>query len=313
MQDLQCIDTLVNYFETESDIRVRQLIFDLIFSDIIYNPNELTFKNNLLTTFISYGISLQSKQTLDCLTQWLQLNLSSTNEELLTNNLFSIIIDDHFLFQNNTSLDSLAQQTPSFTSIFILITLNTIVKTSLKLKNLIISNFLKVLNSCLKINYQLPILIYTQNILSTTNINPFHGILYLTILYPLDLYQDSSIGESEKSCLYEIIENLHLICLKLIQELLNMDKTKLANRNEQAIKILSLNHAFFIENFFNNYLKVNENNLNLVLFNESLDKLAQVLQICLFKDALQFSKFDIKNMFEKYAKLLNNELFMLLF
>ena len=233
------------------------------------------------------------------------MNLSS-NEDLL-NNLFYTIINDHFLFKSNTNLDSLTQIHPLFTSIFVIITLNTIIKTNLKFKNIIVSNFLKTLDSCLKINYQLPVLVYNQKII-TTSMNPFHGILYLTILYPLelDLYDDDlKCNVIEKNNIYEIIQNLHLICLKLVQEL--------NNKKDQSLKILTLNHILYIESFFNNYFKISENNTNLALFDESLDKLAQILQICLKKEALQFNKFDIKNLFEKYVKLVNNELFMLLF
>ena len=106
MQDLQFFDILVNFFETETDRIIRQLIFELIFSDLFYNSNDLNIKNNLLATFISYSISVQSKNTLELFTVWYQTNLT-TNEDLLTNCLFNTIMCDHFLFQNNTSEDRL--------------------------------------------------------------------------------------------------------------------------------------------------------------------------------------------------------------
>ncbi len=169
MQDLQCFDVLVNFFETETDRITRQLIFELIFCDLFYNSNDLNVKNNnnLLATFISYSISVQSKNTLDLFTIWYQTNLA-TNEELLTNSLFNTIMYDHFLLQKNSDFDSLAQNLPSFVSFFLTLTLNAIIK-PLEFKNLIILNFLKVLNSCLKINYQLLNYCYGNNPFQVNN------------------------------------------------------------------------------------------------------------------------------------------------
>ena len=102
--------------------------------------------------------------------------------------------------------------------------------------------------------------------------------------------------------------------MKLIQELLFSDKSKNSNNKNDQIKILNYSQILNIEKFFCNYTKVYEKSCNLVLFSESLDKLAQYLQLCFFKDSLQFTKFDVKHLFENYVKLVNNEsFFMLLF
>jgi hypothetical protein len=143
------------------------------------------------------------------------------------------------------------------------------------------------------------------------SISIFKGLIYLTVQYPLDLYHDEeTCDELEKSKTHEIIENLHLICLKLMQELLFSDKSK--NKNEQQIKILNYNQLMSIEKYFSNYMRNNEKNYNLKFLNESLDKLAQYLQLCFFKDSLQFTKFDVKHLFEKYVKIANNESFFML-
>ena len=136
----------------------------------------------------------------------------------------------------------------------------------------------------------------------------------MTTQFPLDIHHDDTIcEETDKNSILEIIDNLHLICLKLLQELMYSDKSaKIANKNDPTKKILNYGHILFIESCFSNYVKSNERNLNTVLFSESIDKLAQYLQLCFHKDALQFTKLDVKNLFEKYVKLVKNDSFFIL-
>ena len=140
--------------------------------------NDLTTKNNLLGIFISYAISVQSKNILDLFTVWYQTNLTA-NEELLTNSIMNTLINDHFLYQKNTDLDSLAQSLPSFVSLFLTITLNEITK-PLKYKTLIIFNYIKVLNSCIRINYQLPIMTYNYGYMNPFKVNKIKFCILFT-------------------------------------------------------------------------------------------------------------------------------------
>ena len=123
MQTLQCVDCIVNYFEGEKESNIRDFMFDLLFGDIYQ------IENHILILLSSYAISLESKNTLECLSKWIIMNIG--NE--IIQNIFHELVKDHFLLTYESAVDSqkpkdclvkLCDTCPLFSSLFIAIVLD---------------------------------------------------------------------------------------------------------------------------------------------------------------------------------------------
>jgi hypothetical protein len=70
MQLLQCVDCIVNFFESLNEAReMSDFIFDILFGDIYQ------IQNHVLIMLSSYAISVEAKNTLECLSKWIIMNI----------------------------------------------------------------------------------------------------------------------------------------------------------------------------------------------------------------------------------------------
>jgi hypothetical protein len=93
MQELQCADCIMNFLETEKEPQVRDYVFELLFEDI----HQVSTKC-ILQLLLSYSLSLEARNTLECISKWLIMNIG--NE--IIQNMFDQLITDHFLLSKLT-------------------------------------------------------------------------------------------------------------------------------------------------------------------------------------------------------------------
>jgi hypothetical protein len=254
IQELQCVDCIVDFLETEPESSIREYVFDLLFGDI-YNQANTRF---ILQLLFSYSVSLEARRTLECISKWIIMNIG--NE--IIQNLFDQLIKDHFLLIESNSNDevtyrpqqqliNLAIISPLFSSLFMSIVLDMIA-------NNLISNqeekcLFKIFNLFqiwIETNPAIPLLAFKLNLshLSLYMLNPLPGLLYTSIIYPLKVASqncsleamiDESYFEAEASKINrttlskkfyekykikaeridELASKVHLIALKLIKDL----------------------------------------------------------------------------------------------
>ncbi len=184
MQELQCADSILNFLETEHEPDIRDYIFELLFDDI----HQVSTKY-ILQLLLSYAISLEAQNTLECISKWVAMNIG--NE--IIQNIYNQLIRDHFLLvvdeneQPTQNLINLARISPLFASLFMTIVLD-------MLPNNLITNHEKSLTKLFNLfdiwisqNPILPILAYRAN-LSHTSVylfNPLPGLLYISVVLPI--------------------------------------------------------------------------------------------------------------------------------
>jgi hypothetical protein len=167
MQELQCVDCIMNFLENEKESSIREYIFELLFDDI----HQVSTKF-ILQSLMSYSISLEAQKTLDCISKWIIINIG--NE--IIQNIFDQLITDHFLLVDeaadqitkvNQSLVNLAVRSPLFACLFMTIVLD-------MLPNNLISNHEKCLPKLVNLfsiwiekNPMIPILAFRSNLTHT--------------------------------------------------------------------------------------------------------------------------------------------------
>ena len=124
MQELQCVDCIVNFLETEKDLAICDYTFNLLFDDMLYHQHASKFVLQLL---LSYAISLEAQKTLECVSKWI---ISNIGNEIIQY-LFDQLIKDHFLLayepdedKPQDNLVNLCQISPQFASLFMTILLD---------------------------------------------------------------------------------------------------------------------------------------------------------------------------------------------
>jgi hypothetical protein len=129
MQELQSIDCIRNYLKSESDQNIRELVFDVLFSD------ELSATSPSLLILTSYAMSLECTATLECVANWVMHNIG--NEIVST--IFNRLVYEHFLLEssldNRDAIKSLGQRSPIFASLFMTIVLDMFSNDSIKYEN----------------------------------------------------------------------------------------------------------------------------------------------------------------------------------
>jgi hypothetical protein len=124
MQELQCADCIMNFLETERDSHVRDYIFELLFDD------SFSITKHILQSLLSYSISLEAQNTLECISKWIIINIG--NE--IMQSIFNQLIRDHFLLSLDDNeyppqnLVNLARIAPLFASLFITVILDMLPK-----------------------------------------------------------------------------------------------------------------------------------------------------------------------------------------
>jgi hypothetical protein len=253
MQELQCVDCILNFLETEIDTNIRDRVFDLLFGDI-YNEVSNKF---ILQLLLSYAISLGADKTLDCISKWILLNIGNEIME----NLFDQLVKDHFLLMDTKSDDPmngpqdyltvLADKSPIFASLFMTLILDMISNNILTNREKSLKKLFQLFELWIDINPMLPLLAFKSNLSHTSSymLNPVPGFLYITVVYPLKnalecmemhrfnkdiqvstieqeieqnkvfLDEKRSLCEQMATSLDELANKVHLISLKLIKDL----------------------------------------------------------------------------------------------
>lgn len=205
MQTLQCVDCIVNYFEGEKESNIRDFMFDLLFGDIYQ------IENHILILLSSYAISLESKNTLECLSKWIIMNIG--NE--IIQNIFHELVKDHFLLTYESAVDSqkpkdclvkLCDTCPLFSSLFIAIVLDMQAKLGGHEKCL--KKLFDLFEIWISKNKLLPLLAYKSNISHACSylLNPLPSLFYVTVIYPFKSFVNS---------FDTLVNNTHVKLIKL--------------------------------------------------------------------------------------------------
>lgn len=308
MQELQCVDCIVNYFENEPEAVIRDFIFDLLFGDF-YHQQSTKF---ILQLLFSYAISLEAQKTLESASKWIITNIG--NE--IIQNIFEQLVKDHFLLYYTPdsgviqqNLANLCNYSPLFASLFMSIILDMLANEMIKNQEKFLKKMFTLIEIWIEKNPSIPLLAYKTNLsdFSSYMLNPLPGLLYTTILYPIKNLIDYLQLESVEKIVEKIQEidsmvfKVHLISLKLIKDFSNTVST-----GKEIFKLLNLKNLESIQKRLEDYssqivMKNNENISRLyekVLF-ECLERLAQMLELCWQYGFTNCTKSEIRNMFSK--------------
>lgn len=308
MQELQCADCIMNFLETEREPQIRDFIFDLLFDDI----HQVSTKY-ILQLLLSYSISLEAQNTLECISKWIIINIG--NE--LIQSLFNQLIRDHFILVLNeteqkpaANLINLARICPLFSSLFMAIVLD-------MLANNLISNHEKCLNKLFNLfeiwisrDPTLPLLAYRANSSHASSylFNPLPGLLFVSVVYPircaLECYEthknetltgtsllsttinkrkqlvEKRIESCEKDShnLEDLSSKVHFISLKLIKDLESLQ----LNLNE--FKLINLKHIETMRRVFDDLnTAVSDTNKQTINCYHSVKSLSKIREECLDK------------------------------
>ena len=328
MQELQCVDCIMKFFESESNFQVRDFMFDLLFSDIYQ-------VKSVLTVLMSFAISLEAQNTLDCISKWIIANIG--NE--LVQTMINQIIKDHFVLTVNKadqqteadtfinpSLVALVNRSPLFASLFMTITLDMLPNELLLHPDKCLPKMLKLFEVWIEKNDMLPVIAYKSNMLhaSAYMLNPLPGLIYITVIHPLKNYTDqvtttpdlhsNLLDKLAKS--NEFADKVHYITLKILRDLSNtLESTKVKQLDQ--FKLLTINHLEFVckqigeaEQKLKDHIErqgLQEISDKLTsgfrqLFNDSLDKLAQVLELSSQYGFIVNAKAEIRNVFSSFIR-----------
>lgn len=311
MQELQCIDCIVNFFETENDTSIRDFIFDLLFGDF-YHQHSVKFTLQLL---FSYAISLEAEKTLETVSKWIITNIG--NEVIQT--IFEQIVQDHFLLYNNPdksripdNLINLCTVSPLFASLFMSIILDMLANEMIKNEDKFLLKMFSLIEIWIEKNSLIPLLAYQTNLshFSSYMLNPVPGLLYTTILYPVKHFVECAkskheFGIQQFQQLESLVFKVHLISLKLVNDLSNL----IAIGGQENFKLLNIKNLECIEKRLSEYLiqcqSFNEPILMTdckKLISDSFERLAQMVQLCLQYGFTNCSKIDIKNLFSNLIR-----------
>jgi hypothetical protein len=327
MHELQSIDAIVNFFESQpesssqpTDNNNSDFIFDVLFGDFY---NQSLIAKSFIQLLISYSISLEAKCTLECVSKWCIQNIG--NE--IVQNLFDQILRDHFLLSSSKAasnhLINLCVNSPLFASLFMAIVLDMIANNLITDQEKLLSKILNVFEQWMSMNPALPIMALKLNFshASSYMLNPINGLVYLTLVYPIKIFTDSNYEQNSKA--NQLISKVHFITMKLIKDLKsflnNHDKSnEFQQQQQQQFQLINLKSLEAIMKKLSDYDSTtmhnisNQNNNNNILDNylnirnQTLDHMAQFLELCWQFNFIQFSKQDVQVLYEKYLKKMNH-------
>lgn len=213
----------------------------------------------------------------DCFSKWILNNIG--NEVIQS--IFDQLITDHLLLMNDFKfLENLPSKSSLFCSLFTTLLLDMLqnssntklIRKSLNLFSIWFKKYPLLAIQALKDNY-------TNS--CSYMLNPFPGILYLNIVYPL-INEQSNDNQGTTD-----YDQLHLTTIRLLQELSN---TRI------DFKILSLNNVEYL------LRKIEEKNLKnqKTNFEACANRFSQVLQIFLAKNLVAFKKDDVIPLINNY-------------
>lgn len=311
MQELQCVDCIVNFFENESDGSIRDFIFDLLFGDF-YHQQSSKF---ILQLLFSYAISLEAQKTLESSSKWIITNIG--NE--IIQNIFEQLVKDHFLLYHASERDEIQQNlinlctnSPLFASLFMSIILDMLANEMIKNQEKFLRKMFELIEIWIEKNPSIPLLAYETSLthFSSYMLNPLPGLLYTTILYPMKSFIDILQTESTDKIIEKIQEmdsmvfKVHLISLKLIKDFSNS-----LGSGQEHFKLLNSKNLESIQKRLEDYsLQIelrNKENISILfekLLFECLERLAQMLELCWQYGFTNCTKAEIRNMFSKLIR-----------
>lgn len=304
MQELQCIDCIVNFFESENDPSIRDFIFDLLFGDF-YHQQTVKFTLQLL---FSYAISLEAQKTLETVSKWVITNIG--NEVIQT--IFEHLVIDHFLLYNNPdnskiseNLVNLCTISPLFASLFMSIILDMLANEMIKNEDKFLFKMFSLIEIWIEKNSLLPLLAYQTNLshFSSYMLNPLPGLLYTTVLYPIKIFFETvklspELTNERLTQLDSLVFKVHLLSLKLINDLSNM-----LSAGQENFKLLNLKNLESIQKRLDDFScqilfkdEAISDACKKILF-ESFERLSQIIQLCLKYGFTNSTKIEIGNLF----------------
>lgn len=331
MQELQCADCIMNFLETERDSHVRDYIFELLFDD------SFSITKHILQSLLSYSISLEAQNTLECISKWIIINIG--NE--IMQSIFNQLIRDHFLLSLDDNeyppqnLVNLARIAPLFASLFITVILD-------MLPNNLINNHEKCLTKLFNLfdiwisrDPILAVLAYKTNISHTSAylFNPLPGLMYVSVIHPVKValicFQDHK-NESQKplsnkekiaslkkieSCkqnakiLDDLSSKVHFISIKLIKDL---ESAGLNMNSSEAFKLLNIKHVESVNRVFEELNQAIYSNQSCSCFHSAkslialredcLDRIAQLFEVCFRHGFISCRKQEVKQMFSGFQE-----------
>ena len=309
MQELQCVDLIINFLESEKEELVRDVAFEVLFGEF-YNSSMI---KQALQLLFSYAISLEAKHTLDCVSKWIITNIGNETLE----KLFDELMKDHFLLAHSLHKDepsrnlvNLCHVSPLFASLFMAIILDMLANDMAKHHEESLKKLFNLFETWININPMLPLLAFKQNIshISSYRLNPIMGFIYISLIYPIKAYMANGENETEFKNVDQLASKVHFISLKLIKDLAGFLSASNANdtlilineRNlETLLKRLAEFDTIFIEKLSNNKTNIKLNTF-FSIRNDCLDRLAQLLELCWHFGFISISKSDVNRLFVQY-------------
>lgn len=329
MQELQCADCIMNFLETEKEAHIRDYVFDLLFDDI----HQISTKY-ILQLLLSYSLSLEARHTLECISKWLIMNIGN---EIIQNIFDQLITDHFLLVsdkENPQNLINLAVISPLFSSIFMTIVLDMLPNNLISNHEKCMKKLFSLFAAWIEKNPMIPVIAFKANLShSMQNIfNPLPGLFYISVLYPFKTSIDclQKHVTTEKTCLAkhekqkilctkkfqninDVITNVQLMTLKLLKDIHNiLETTKLFPPD--TFKLLTLKFLESMTKRFEDLNQVYENissrssgksevncyhtvsSVSLIK-EEALDRLAEVLELCLQYKFTNCKKDEFRHLF----------------
>jgi hypothetical protein len=183
MQDLQCVDSIVNFLEREKETNIRETVFSIVFDD-------LSSSKYILQLLVSYAISTEAQKTLECVSKLITVNIG--NDSLL-HYIFDKLVKDHFLLAHESDIDkpqenlfNMANVSPLFASFFMAVLLDMLSRDLIDTPRKCLRKMFNLFECWIEKNSMLPILALTLNLKHPSShvLNPLPGLMYTTIIYP---------------------------------------------------------------------------------------------------------------------------------
>jgi len=184
MQDLQCVDSIVNFLEREKETNIRETVFSIVFDD-------LSSSKYILQLLVSYAISTEAQKTLECVSKLIAVNIG--NDSLL-HYIFDKLVKDHFLLAHESDIDKPQESlfnmanvpVPLFASFFMAILLDMLSRDLIDTPRKCLRKMFNLFECWTEKNPMLPLLALTLNLNHPGShvLNPLPGLMYTTIIYP---------------------------------------------------------------------------------------------------------------------------------
>lgn len=334
MQELQCADCIMNFLETEREPQIRDYIFELLFDDI----HQVSTKY-ILQLLLSYSISLEAQNTLECISKWIIINIG--NE--LVQSIFNQLIRDHFvLVLNETDLKpapnliNLARISPLFSSLFMAIVLDMLPNNLILNHEKCLSKIFNLFEIWISRDPILPVLAYRANLTHASSylFNPLPGLLFVSVVYPIrcaleciQTHTNEAITSTlttnknrkhlaekrAESCekiaksIEDLSSRVHFLNLKLIKDLDSH------NLKSNEFKLINLKHVDSVRRAFDDLnasaVDASRPHVNGCFHSvktlkqireDCLDKLAQFLEVCWQLDYISCKKQEVKALFSNH-------------